>query len=347
MIMLTQNDDTGKKPVCSVCIANYNGAHWIQDCIESVYRQDGDLAVEIIVHDDASTDDSIELIRSRFPEVTLLTSRENVGFCVSNNRMAALARGEYLLLLNNDLVLHPDAIRTLHQAAVERKGPAILSLPQYDAHYGKLIDMGELLDPFLNPVPNLDPARGSVAMVIGACLWIPASLWHELGGFPEWFGNLAEDMHLCCLARLKGYPVAALSGSGYDHWVGGSFLGGKVADGRLRTSFRRRALSERNKSYVMCMYYPSPLFELIFPLHVLLLLLEGAALSLLKRSTRFLREIYLPCLASLWKRRKELSTLRAAAQSQRSCSLEELLSAHTLMPHKLKMLMKYGMPSLR
>ena len=42
-------------------------------------------------------------------------------------------------------------------------------------------------------------------MVIGACLWIQKGLWEELGGFPEWFGSIAEDMYLCCRARLAGY----------------------------------------------------------------------------------------------------------------------------------------------
>ena len=62
--------------------------------------------------------------------------------------------------------------------------PAILTLPQFDATSGELIDRGCLLDPFFNPVPNLDPKRSDVAMVIGACLWIPKDLWDEMEGFP-------------------------------------------------------------------------------------------------------------------------------------------------------------------
>jgi len=104
-------------PVCSICIANYNGAALLDDCLQSVLAQQGNIASEIIVHDDASSDDSVKLLREKYPLVELLASRENVGFCVSNNRMAEQARGEFILLLNNDAALYPDALETLLAAA--------------------------------------------------------------------------------------------------------------------------------------------------------------------------------------------------------------------------------------
>src|SRR5690348_5922794 len=98
----------GRKPICSVCIANYNGEKTLEACIESVLEQDTDLLIEIIVHDDASTDTSIELLRKKYPDVRFIVGEENVGFCISNNRMVDAAEGEYLLLLNNDATLYPD-----------------------------------------------------------------------------------------------------------------------------------------------------------------------------------------------------------------------------------------------
>src|SRR3546814_17849038 len=88
-------------------------------------------------------------------------------------------------------------------------------------------------------------------MFMGACVWIPKNLWVELGGCPEWFGSIGEDLYLCCRARLAGYRVESLNHSGYRHWVGYSFGGGKVKGDRLATTKIRRALSERNKSFVM------------------------------------------------------------------------------------------------
>ena len=144
-------------PLVSVCIANYNGMAVIDDCIRSVIVQSGEVNVEILVHDDASSDGSSAHIREHYPQVKLIESPKNVGFCIANNRMAAAAQGQYILLLNNDAVLYPDALETLFLEARQLDTLAILSLPQYDAGSGELIDRGCLLDPFFNPVPNLDP----------------------------------------------------------------------------------------------------------------------------------------------------------------------------------------------
>ena len=335
-----------REPVCSICIANYNGAEVIGPCLESIYEQDFDLPLEIIVHDDASTDASVEFVRSRFPGVTLIVSERNVGFCVGNNRMVSRARGRYNLLLNNDAVLRQGAIRTLYDYAEKHPSPAILGLPQYDFQTGELIDRGSLFDPFLNPVPNLDPDRKEVGMVMGACLWISKGLWDELGGFPEWFESLAEDLYLCCLARLKGFPVTVLRESGYDHWIGRSFKGGKVVQNALRTSYRRRALSERNKTFTMIICYPSPVAIVLIPLHLLMLAAEGLILSLLKRNIRVFSEIYWFSLRSAWKEKSRLWGLRRIAQSNRRISSRRFFSVHKWRPYKLNMLLKFGLPGI-
>ena len=132
----------------SVCIANYNGMDVIDDCIRSVQAQLGDIAVEILVHDDASTDASVAHIQDHYPQAKLIISETNVGFCIANNRMAAQAQGPYLLLLNNDAALYPDALQALLEEANNIGKPAILTLPQYDATTGVIVDRGCLLDPF-------------------------------------------------------------------------------------------------------------------------------------------------------------------------------------------------------
>lgn len=334
-------------PVCSVCIANYNGLDIIAECIESVLAQDCGFPFEIIVHDDASIDGSAEFIRNRFPDVRLLESRENVGFCISNNRMAALARGEYLLLLNNDAALMPGALATLRNNAVSIGMPAILSLPQYNARTGQLIDAGCFLDPFLNPIPNLNIDQKNVGMVIGACFWIPTTLWQKLGGFPEWFGSLAEDMYLCCAARLAGYPISVVTTSGYLHWVGHSFGGGKVLNGKLSSTLSRRKLSERNKTYVMILCYPLPLLLLVLPVHIVFLIFEGAILAIVKRNFLIFRQIYWSCIYSIYSQRHRLLKERKILQQMKRTSLIAFLHFLRPIPHKLCLAIRHGWPNLR
>lgn len=334
-------------PICSICIANYNGMGIIDAALRSVMRQDFDFPIEIIVHDDASTDGSDKYIRDNFPDVKLITRSTNVGFCVSNNHMVSKARGEYILLLNNDAVLFPDAIRTLYKEARRENHLAIFGLPQYNYFSDKLIDRGSLFDPFMNTIPNLDSKIDNVGMIIGACFWIPRVLWEELGGFPEWFHTLGEDMFLCCLARLRGYPVKIIHSSGFSHRVGNSLGGGKVVANRLSTSKKRRTFSERNKSFVMAVTYPAPFFQIIFPFHLALLFVEGVLLTIVKKDLKLFFSIYISCLKSLWHERIRLYHLRRDIQWSRCISSARFFSPFIFIPYKLLMLIKHGVPEIK
>jgi GT2 family glycosyltransferase len=336
-------------PLVSVCIANYNGIHVLADCIGSVLSQQGDLTVEIIIHDDASTDDSLTWLAEHYPpsqysSIDVIESSENVGFCVANNRMAEKATGDYLLLLNNDAALAPDALTTLLAAARDQNPRGILTLPQIDWETGTLVDRGCLLDPFYNPVPNLDTMRRDVAMVIGACLWLPRALWNKLGGFPAWFESIAEDMLICCQARLAGYPVQATARSYYLHRQGLAFGGNRASGKQLSTTYRRRRLSERNKTYVMVLCTPPWLIAISLPVHLLFISLEGILLTLIKREPRLWKEIYGGVFRSLYRESKKLRAERNQVQRSRDSSNKVYCAAFIVMPRKLLMLLRYGLP---
>lgn len=347
---LVQHDPALKPeaaPVCSVCIANYNGVQMLAECIDSVLKQTSGVPVEIIVHDDASTDDSVAFLRECYPQVEILASTDNVGFCISNNRMVAQAHGEYVLLLNNDAALFPDALASLLEAARSQPQAGILTLPQYDWQSGELVDRGCLLDPFYNPVPNLDVSRRDVAYVIGACMFLPRALWNELGGFPEWFGSIAEDMYIGCTARLRGLPVTVTRSSGYRHRQGRSFGGNRVGGGRLNTTYRRRYLSERNKTEVLVVCTPTLLVWPLLALHLMLFAAEGALLSLFKRRAQVWQEVYGPALAYALRELGSLRERRTEVQRMRGVSLSRYFKAFSFGWRKLDLLRRHGIPEVR
>jgi len=333
--------------VCTICIANYNGRDIIDDCIRSVLGQQCSFPYEIIVHDDASPDNSADDIAARYPQVALIRSIENVGYCISNNRMADRARGRFLLFLNNDATLEPDALQTLYDEAHAQTAPTVFTLPQYNTGTGELVDRGLLLDLFLNPVPNLDSARHNVATVHGACLWVPKILWDEIGGFPEWFLMVAEDLYLCCVTRLWGGAVRVAGRSGYHHRIGHSLGGGKVQNRGLNTTLYRRQLSERNKTFTMVLCYTLPFLLAILPIHILLLMVEGLVLAVVRLDLSIFTHIYLNAITALWQYRRILRAQRRILQKSRTSGIIRFFSVFRILPRKLQLLFKYGLPTIR
>ncbi len=335
---------TDPRPVVSVCIANYNGEHLLEECLRSVLAQENAPAFEIIVHDDASTDRSLALLEGR-SDIRVLASESNTGFCVSNNRMAAVARGEHLLLLNNDATLAPGAMAALHRRSLELQHRSILGLPQYDDASGKLIDRGCWLDWMMNPVPRTAETDPSPAMVVGACLWVPVPVWNATGGFPEWFGTNAEDVYLCCAARWLGFGVDVLPMPGYRHKVGRSQGGGRVGtNGRLELSTRRRYLSERNRALLMCIFQPCWLLPATLLANAGILLLEAVVLMIALRRPALPWQVHITSQRDAWRLRGNAFALRRRLAAQRAVRLPEFFRPFRLVPAKLQLLLRHGLP---
>jgi len=89
----------------TVVIVNYNVKYYLEQCLLSLYRAVENIPTEVIVVDNASTDGSPEYIVERFPQLTYIYNKRNVGFACANNQAMEKARGEYVLLLNPDTLL--------------------------------------------------------------------------------------------------------------------------------------------------------------------------------------------------------------------------------------------------
>lgn len=337
-----------QNPVCSVCIANYNGRDTISDCLRSVINQTADGNIEIIVHDDFSTDNSVEIIKKQFPLVKLIISQTNVGFCISNNRMVREAKGRYLLLLNNDAALFPEAIEMMLKYADSHLDAGILSLPQYDWRTGKFLDQGCFLDFLATMVPNQNKSRSEVAGVLGACLWISKKLWLDIGGLPEWFTAFGDDIFLCCQARLRKYRVVALPESGYRHWGGKSFPGGRLnVKKQSSTSLKRRMLTEKNKLAVMLIHFPWWMIILCLPAQFLFLLAEICLICLQQKQIGHPVRFYTGVYTDAWKNKKNIFALRKKTLLQRKTGWIKFFSLFRLFPEKIKMVWRHGIPEVK
>ena len=92
----------------SVIILNYNVRYFLEQCVLSVQKALEGIDGEIIVIDNASSDDSCEMMKAKFPHIKLIENKDNLGFPKGNNIGVAQAKGEYVCVLNPDTVVAED-----------------------------------------------------------------------------------------------------------------------------------------------------------------------------------------------------------------------------------------------
>ena len=98
----------------SIVIVSWNTKKYLEECLTSLRTIDGNLSVETIVVDNASSDGTPEMIRAQFPEVTLLETGANLGFAGGNNVGIQKASGNYVCLINSDVNVPPDCLPKMH-----------------------------------------------------------------------------------------------------------------------------------------------------------------------------------------------------------------------------------------
>lgn len=199
----------------------FNGARWIERSIDSV--QDSDYQpIEIIVVDNGSSDDGVDLVRRRFPDVRLIDLSRNYGFAEANNRARLLARGDYIFLLNQDARVERDCIGRLVEAA-EKDPKTGIWAPKllYDGEDRVINSTGiranEGLWGWDRNCFELDVEAGDpdaeILAACGAAAFIRSDLMGKIGFFDSRFFMYYEDMDLGIRCWLSGHPVRYLPAS--------------------------------------------------------------------------------------------------------------------------------------
>lgn len=200
---------------CSVIVVTYNSATSIDACLCSLVHQQGAPAYEILVVDNGSTDDTVELVRVRHPMVRLLCLEDNLGFAAGVNRGVQAARGATIALLNPDASARPDwlsqLIAPLYDARIGVTGSKVLSPDGLIQSVGTVVEFPTLLTAHRG---DGEPDRGQydtpadVWAVHGAAMAFRRDMWITLGGFDEgYFPAYWEESDFCQRVRQAGYRV--------------------------------------------------------------------------------------------------------------------------------------------
>jgi GT2 family glycosyltransferase len=229
----------------SIIIVNYNSYALTRQCIQSVQAHTKGVTYEIIVVDNASQDDTIIKVRQLFPSVQVISLPENIGFGRANNAGMAVAKGQYIFLLNPDTQLSGNSILSFFRylndpvnervavcgaALVDATGSPAMSYGNFPTLLGNFLSIGfhlfvrkyyaAKLDTGVAAKPG-DRAR-LVDYVSGAAFFVRKKVLDEAGCFDGDFFLYFEETELCWRINKKGYMIAYLPEITITHYEGGT-----------------------------------------------------------------------------------------------------------------------------
>lgn len=243
----------------SIIILNYNVRYFLETCLLSVQKAVENLDAEIIVIDNNSSDDSCQMMKTRFPNIKLIENHENVGFPKGNNIGVKCAKGDYICIINPDTVVAEDTFaKVLNYMQSNQQNTQIGLLGC------KLIDgTGHFLPESKRGVPTpwisftkifglykifpkskifnqyyaqhlTENQSGKVAILVGAFMVMKRKFYNEIGGFDENCFMYSDDVDLSYMAIKTGKINIYFHETAVIHYKGES----TIKDGVYMKRFR-------------------------------------------------------------------------------------------------------------
>lgn len=207
----------------SVIILNYNVRYFLELCVISVQKALETIDAEIIVVDNNSSDGSCEMIKQRFPNITFIANKENLGFPKGNNIGVAQAKGKYICILNPDTVVAEDTFSEILAFAEKQQDLGIVGCKLIDGTgnflpeskrgvptpfvaFTKIFGLYKFSNYFGNYYAQhlQESETGKVSILVGAFMVMKRELYLEVGGFDEKCFMYSDDIDLSYMVLQKG-----------------------------------------------------------------------------------------------------------------------------------------------
>lgn len=226
----------------SVIIVSYNVEHFLYLCLESVYAATKNIHAEVIVIDNASEDQSVNMVRKQFPSTRVIANVDNLGFGKANNKAAKIAKGRYLCILNPDTIVSQTTFEqfiALHESNPNFgiSGPQFTDgtgqflreskrgLPTIKAAVFKSLGLFKLSSHLFGQYYNLrlpQNQNGKTDVLVGAFMFLRKQLYDQLEGFDENFFMYGEDIDISHRSLKLGMTNFYLSNAKVIHFKGES-----------------------------------------------------------------------------------------------------------------------------
>lgn len=227
----------------SIVIVNWNTKDLLRDCLDSVIKHTNKAEYEIIVVDNGSADDSVEMVKKNFPLVNVIENTENLGFARANNIGIKVSRGRYICLVNSDIILLDHCLDKLmsfmdSSPGIGMAGPKILNadltLQHSCRHFPSIwnnlcqsLGLNHIFpkSPFFSDwimnYWNHDSIRSVDAL--SGCFWmIRRKALEEVGLLDEEFFIYGEDLDFCRRMRNANWDIVFYPGAEAIHLGGAS-----------------------------------------------------------------------------------------------------------------------------
>src|SRR3989338_1830002 len=230
----------------SIIVISYNTKQITKDCLESIIKslKNSSINYEIIVIDNISNDDSLEMIRkysNKYSNIELIENKENVGFGRANNQGVKLAKSDYILFLNSDIIVLEDAIEKLYNFYKQNE-------KKINFLGGKLLNKDMSLQPSSAPFYTLPVIFAALFLrgdywgltrnspktlketdwVSGACILTKKKYFNKISGFDERVFMYMDEVDLLYRAKKKGMSVYFYPEARFIHLGSASSKGKKT-----------------------------------------------------------------------------------------------------------------------
>lgn len=287
----------------SVIILNWNGSELLCKYLPSVVQYSNNDIAEVIVADNGSTDDSLEILKTKFPSVRTIALDKNYGFAQGYNLAIQQIDTPYCILLNDDVRVTPNWLKPMlaymeQHPEVGALQPKLLSdrnpqMFEYAGAAGGYLDRfgypycrGRIFDTIEEDLGQYDTVE-KIMWATGACLMTRTSLYKDAGGLDNLFFAHMEEIDFCWRIRNLGYDIVCIPDSKVYHYGGAS-----LAMGNPRKTF----LNFRNSLLMLHKNLPSDQHNKVIFTR---LLLDGVA------ALNFLLHGQFAHVAAIWSAHRE------------------------------------------
>ena len=249
--------------LASVIVLNLNGKKFLEICLESLERQTYK-NFEVILVDNGSSDDSVDFVKKKYPDVKIIKNKKNLGFAEANNQGFEISKGEYIVVLNNDTRVEKYWLENLVKGAEKDEKIGMVASKILLMNSQKEIDsvgVNLCLDGMSRQRGRCEVDKGQYnkseeVLFPSACAALyKRKMIEEVGFFDEDFFAYCEDSDLGLRGRLAGWKAVLAPGAVVHHHYSGT--AGKYSSFKVY-------LVERNHTWFCMKNFPAELL-LLFP----------------------------------------------------------------------------------